>query len=79
MGAFELPSDGEPLSMNVLIVIFAGPACWTVGAGSITSSDSFEILSNPTNATIKAIDAIAAPIPREGPCINYFSKIFGYI
>jgi len=52
------------------MVIFGGPDSWIVGVGSITSSTSFEIPSNPKNATIIIIDAIAAPIAREGPWIN---------
>ena len=61
---------GEPFAKNVSVVIFGGPTCCMVGVGSITNSVLFEILSNPTNAMIIAIDVIPAPITREGPCIN---------
>jgi len=68
--ALGFPSIGEPFAKNVSIVIFGGPDSWIVKVGSITSSASFEIPSNPKNTTIITIDEIAAPIARDGPWIN---------
>jgi len=68
IGASGLPNTGDPLSKNVLIVTFAGPICSIVGVGSSTSPVSFWL--NPKNMPIITIDAITAPIPSEGPCIN---------
>ena len=64
------PSMGEPFSKNVFIVIFAGPMGSVVGVGPIMSSGSFVIPLNPKNTIIIIIDATAAPIPSDGPCIN---------
>lgn len=38
-----------------------------VGVGSITSSTSFDIPLNPKNITIITIDAIVAPMAKDGP------------
>jgi len=73
-GALGLPNIGDPLSKNVLIVTFAGPICSTVGVGSSTSPVSFWL--NPKNMPIITTDAIIAPIPSEGPCINMSFNFF---
>jgi hypothetical protein len=53
-----------------------------VGIGSIVSSGSFVIPLNPKNTIIIVIDATAAPIPSDGPCINkiqiYFANLVFY-
>jgi len=67
IGALLSPSTGEPLPRNVFKVTFGGPNWSMVGVCSKTSSDSLEIPLIPKNIITITTDAIAAPIPSEGP------------
>ena len=72
MGALGSPRIGEPFSINVAAVTFAGPDSWIIGAGSIVSSASSLNMSNSKNATIIATDAIPAPIAKYRALINNY-------
>ena len=70
MGAFGLPNIGEPFDTNVFIVIFAGPICSILGAGSINNPCWLNEPPTPKIITIIVIDATVAPIASDGGCNN---------
>ena len=60
------PNTGEPFSTNVSIVISVGPILSISGVGFIANSDSSNVPFSPNITATIAIDAITAPMAKEG-------------